>query len=812
MAQSNYVSALELLKRELPPGRKALDYTYWMGVAYSGKGDYSNAIASCAQVLRDASAEPRLRLSAAFLQAQALSRMEDWRAASEFLSASNGPFQTAARAWPQGREAVSGMFLLGEAWLKLGQFAPAEAAVRQVPTNRLIGEMGWQREYLLCRILLDGGQLEEALAESGSLSAAQSNSTQRISTAFLRGEILEHLQRAPEALLEYSNNLAAGLPPAINRQALSGVIRLSQPQDAIPLLTNFIAARPKDPNLDLAHLDLGEIYLRDYFSPPETNSETSPPLAALTNAPGFNPIPAGTNLLLAAITNLDEVLEFPGSDLLGKARLDRGWCDWAMTNFPQAATNFLQAALRLPYSEDKAVAILKLADAEFRSGDYAGAARDYNTLLSNYNKMEAVTNGLFDLALYQLAQANVLVNNQAGADEAVRHILDWYPGSLFGERSLLLLGEDANLKTNYVRARMVFGMLLQKFPSTPLEAEVQFNIGRTYEQDGDWDRALAAYTNWLENTHFATNANLRPKVEYALALDLGRAGQEAGALAGMSNFVAEFPSHDLAPFAQMWIGDYHMNHAEFGDANFAYQPLFDNKRFTNAGPLAYLAMLMAGYAARHYELNVASNDFYNLVADTNTPAALRQEAYFQLGATDFELFQRSTNEPVRFALLKSAINALKDPEVTNSFLAPQTFGQLGICYLDGAEMQTNAETKAAWLASASNMFQVVLDPRTGADISARGQAQFGLGLVAKRLGLASEESFYLPLIEADADESDPFWLEQAGVAAAQLEESKQNWNGAIHVYERVRKAVPSLAPDMERYIAAARARKAASGN
>jgi hypothetical protein len=53
------------------------------------------------------------------------------------------------------------------------------------------------------------------------------------------------------------------------------------------------------------------------------------------------------------------------------------------------------------------------------------------------------------------------------------------------------------------------------------------------------------------------------------------------------------------------------------------------------------------------------------------------------------------------------------------------------------------------------------------------------------------------------DHFDPFWVEQAGKAAAHIDEQRQQWDKAIKVYQRVLKAVPSLRAALEKAIAAA---------
>jgi hypothetical protein len=53
------------------------------------------------------------------------------------------------------------------------------------------------------------------------------------------------------------------------------------------------------------------------------------------------------------------------------------------------------------------------------------------------------------------------------------------------------------------------------------------------------------------------------------------------------------------------------------------------------------------------------------------------------------------------------------------------------------------------------------------------------------------------------DHFDPFWVEQAGKAAAHIYEQREQWDRAITVYQRVLKAVPSLRPTLEKAIASA---------
>src|SRR5262249_25991764 len=156
---------------------------------------------------------------------------------------------------------------------------------------------------------------------------------------------------------------------------------------------------------------------------------------------------------------------------------------------------------------------------------FRDAARHYDQLLTDYAAMPVVTNALFGRALYQLTQCDISLGDEKGAEAAAARIVQNYRDSGFGERSFLLLGENSTRRADYITARTIFKNLLDAYPNTSLQPEIQFAIIRTYEQEGDWTNAITACESWLINTNFATN-DLFPRVAFARALDLGKAGQE----------------------------------------------------------------------------------------------------------------------------------------------------------------------------------------------------------------------------------------------------------------------------------------------
>jgi tetratricopeptide (TPR) repeat protein len=794
LEQSNYDGAIQLLANSVSQsGDLAGDYIFWIASARLGKGQYAQAAEGFANLINNfPNARAQLQLEAACDEAEACSKMGNWPRVIELLQKPDGAFRKLAAGDPKNSFVTRGWLLLGEALLARGQCADGEKVVGGMDPAGLGPEWQWRRQYLLCRLELAGGRADEALQNSTNLLDTASGPRHQAASRFLRGEILETLGRAAEALQSYTNNLAADLPPEDQRQALVKAVALilaqNQIQDAVQLLECYVTQPTNGAALDLARLSQGELYLKIYYNPAPAQN---------TNGPAV----AGTNFLQEALANFESVIRnFPASPLVAQAHLDRGWCYWAQTNMAGAKADFQEAADLLPPSPEQAVARFKLADTAFYQSNYVAALTNYNLLLQQYASVESVTNGLFDQALYQIVQASLALGDQAGAEAALRKILEWYPNSLFGDRGQLLIGESR--RYDYAMARRLFNELLQRAPKTPLLPEVQYAIARTWEQEGNWPEALRQYDRWV--SRHATNAPwLLPRVEYSRALAYGKAGMETNALALFTNFVARFPSNSLTPWAQNWVADYYFNQGDYPKAEGNYQLL---QKFPNAGDLPYQARLMAGRAALAGQRAVEAGQYFSdLVNNTNAPANLVAQGYFALGDT---FLQQFLDNPTNGTCLNEAITAishLTNGAPTNA-LAAQAYGRLGDCYMQWADQQWEIKHDPKVYAEAAQMYQTVLSfPATNVNVATRSQAEVALGRVAEQQDQPQQAlaHYCKVLYELDPDHFDPFWVEQAGKAAARIYEQQQQWDKAIKVYQRVLKAVPSLRAALDKAINAA---------
>ncbi len=789
--QTNYSGTIEILNRELSQaGSFADQYHFWIGEGYFASGNFEAAARSYRELLGGIQ-KSTLRLEASYNEALSYSKLQNWSRVVDLLGKNDGDFQAAAKAQPESQFALNGNLLLAEALAAKDQYAEADRVLLALKSQPLSPLDRWRREFLATKILLAQSRLDGAIhASTNLLHMASGVSDRNIlgeSTA-LQAEIFERLNRLPEAIETYQKNMAESFPTAVRRKALFKTVELTLRQgkraDAVKRLQTFIEENPSDTAVDVALLSLGELQLKQAFDLSENATNTTSALVQQTN------------LIQQALTNFATVAtNFPQSEFSGKVLLDIGWCQWAQGQIDEAEKTFADAAKALPVSEDKAVAIFKRADCQFKREDYTNAAANYDIVVENYGQLERVKDVLVDQALYQLVRAGISLGNQTMAEEAATKILNLYPNSFFSDRSLLLLGQGLNRQGKPSDARKAFGDLIHRFPNSSLRPQAELAIARTFVQEKQWRKAIAQFEKW-EQAHPEHPMIADAQVSRALAF--AQTGAETNALALLTNVVAQFPSNSLAARAESWIGDYYFNAEEYPKAEAHYQEVLKHNPSLD---LYYQAFLMAGRAAyeRQGYDEARKNYFEPLINDTNTPPDVLAETFFALGDTIYKQFLQSTNKSedllgYAFSALNHSVNIS-----TNSPLAARAWGRIGDFHLEWGMMKTNEIEFAAAEEAYTKAVAVPL-----ADVACRNQAQVGLGKILEKRGeLVPALVRYRAVL--DADDSDPFWVKEAGLAAARILELREEWDSASRVYERVARILPSLGQVLEKKIASARA-------
>jgi TolA-binding protein len=771
-------------------GTLADQYFYWIGEAWFQSGDLTNAAETFTSVATNFPGSS-LRLRAVVEAAAAYVQLGDWPQTIKLLEDTNSVFQRTAKL-DSGNELVSrGQLLLAQAKFALKDFDGASAVLNLINSQTLPPELAWQRAYLIYQVRFETDDMEAALAATTNLLQSVppgKDAVLRAESMAMRAVVLEKLGRTDEAVDAYQENLTNDVPAEKQQQAILKIAELSISQkqftNAELMLGNFLAQFPSSPAADIALLTLGEIYLKNYAA---------------------NPAPA-TNQLQEARTCFDQLLNtFTNSPLVGKAYLDRGWCEWLSGQNPDSFGDFKSAADNLPPSEDLAVARFKMGDALFAQNDFAGALTNYSAVLDDFAAFPAVVQTLGDRALYQSLRADLELGDVESASNVLAQITKNDSMGEPAQNSALLFGESLLDLRSPPGARAQFEKIEAQFPRSPLLPQLELAIAQTYEAEQKWDVAIGKYESWLKT--FPTNS-LQPQAEYSLALASFQAGNETNAFSQFTNFVAQFPTNNLAPLAQWWVADSFYRAGDFVDAERNYKFIFQNTNWQgspleNRTNLFYPAQLMAGRAAvGRLGYQDAIGYFMSVTADTNCPPDLNAQALFAWGDTLMQMGSTDTNNPL--ANFSTATNIFSQIDPANELSLPAQI-EIGKCdlQLDNYGAATNAYA------------QVFNSPNAGA--SARSEAQIGFGIVLEKMAALATGTNRTALLELaknnyadvfsqknlrDDETADSSWVKKAGFQAAAVAETLSEWEQAAAIYTELKRWMPQLPDLLDKKIAA----------
>ena len=764
-------------------GDLADQYRYWLGETHIRGTNFQAAADTFARLIMDFPTSPRL-LEAAYGEALARFRLAQFTKVIELLSAPNAVFRRAAKARPTDELVVHGELLLLESFVEQRQFAQVHDHLKRLDPEKLSPDFRWRREYLLCRALLLERKFEQALTVTTNLLtlAPASGEAEFIAESMgLRGRTFEQLGNLEAAVEAYESNLGPGTPAPRRRQALLKTVQLTLAQDklaeAAQKLETFLLQSPEEKATDFALLALGELYLKQRAS----------------GQGGSNDLAIAAGYFDRLITNQ------PPSALRGQALLQRGWCYWLDGKYPEAHGVFRTAVDSLGPAAEQAVARLKLGDCLFQLKDYTNAMMQYRLVATRYSDLPRVRETLVEVAWHQLLRASLEVRDFQAATEAIERLLQDHATGSIADHSLLLVGQNFSAAGKHAQARALFSRFHQLFPQSPLLPEVELAIARTLAEEEQFGAAILRYDAW--RTRY-TNHALLPKALYNLGRTHYRAGNDTNALLLFTNFVARFATNDLAPRAQIWIGNFHYTASDFLNAERSFQMLFQNTNWSG-NPLAYEARMMAGRAAfARQAYSDAEGYFTNLVNDRSCPAEIVTEAFFAYGDT---LTLQAADPPrlQKFSEAKEAFNRI--PQLfPSSPLAPAAWGRVGDCYLQLAAQDAKLYDSAA---------EAYREAMKSGDVHVRSQAEVGLGKVLEKQAALRQPPENKPLlVEArdrylnvfngtnlrEEEKPSPYWVREAGFAAARLAEDQQEWQVAANIYERLSKLLPPVQTVAER--------------
>ena len=235
--QEKYPQAIALLQAgKAGAGKLADQYVYWIGEAQFQKNDFSAAAETFVSLTRDFP-ESSLRLRGVVEAAAAYARSSHWRQHDALLENTNGVFQQEAQLNPGNELVVDGQLSLENSKYEQRDFSGVSAVYGWLANEwqTLNQKQQCQGTYLFYRAKMAAGDFPAALAAATNLvQIARSPANQEwLATGWAsQGAVLEQMNRLPEAIRAWQNNLT-NAPVAQEREAILKIAEVANCAGAV---------------------------------------------------------------------------------------------------------------------------------------------------------------------------------------------------------------------------------------------------------------------------------------------------------------------------------------------------------------------------------------------------------------------------------------------------------------------------------------------------------------------------------------------------------------------------------------------------
>src|SRR5690606_9946857 len=131
-------------------------------------------------------------------------------------------------------------------------------------------------------------------------------------------------------------------------------------------------------------------------------------------------------------------------------------------------TAFQNAHGKLTRSDDQALALFKIADAQLYLGRPESALTNFVAVLNNYADLPQVRNSLFDRTLRQLIRTSVKLENYDKARQFTAEMREKHPNNPLTEEAVYFLGSALAGAGKTEEARAVFADFIKSYPGSAL--------------------------------------------------------------------------------------------------------------------------------------------------------------------------------------------------------------------------------------------------------------------------------------------------------------------------------------------------------
>lgn len=227
------------------------------------------------------------------------------------------------------------------------------------------------------------------------------------------------------------------------------------------------------------------------------------------------------------------------------AYYDLGYARFALKDFADAKADFSRFISNAGATTDKALradAYNRLADSQYYTSDFAGAA-------ATYEKAFRTNPEAGDYPIYQQGVMKGLRRDYNGKIETLTDMIARFPQSALVPSALLGMGESYGEMGNNARAIETYTMLVNRYPSTAQGRQGELLLAITYLNENDRPGAIEHYKNVIRRYPSSDEARVAADDLKQLYADQGRVSDYVAFI----NSVPDAPKPETAELARLTL-------------------------------------------------------------------------------------------------------------------------------------------------------------------------------------------------------------------------------------------------------------------
>lgn len=406
------------------------------------------------------------------------------------------------------------------------------------------------------------------------------------------------------------------------------------------------------------------------------------------------------------------------------------------------------AAAKINDPQEKINLFFQVGDAYASAGEFIKAKGIYLRILKLYPDSPYA-----DYAQYQIGILQFKKTDYNGAINVFELFLKKYPRSKLIPDALYSLAQAYFQKSDYVKSCEIFLRLQNEFKDSPLRPQALYMLGASYLSLGKIEEALNAFKNIPKL--YPQDLELLQKAEYEIADCYYKLGQEDEAAVNFKSLRTKYPGSKLTPDILWWLGQYYYRR---NDLNLARRYLTSLAQDFSKHYLAANAFYAIGLTFSDENKFQQAGDNFKTAIGLGT-AELKVQAALALG----DIY-------IRQGQFQEALTQYKGIIKDNPDLAKTLFPRIASTYYKIGDYE-----------NAKSFYLLSLEIADGKETA---NLRFCLAEVLEAKGefKAAGQQYFLA---AELYEGAPELFSRALLRAAKLYEDREDFAGALRIYNRV---------------------------